>query len=105
MGLALPVFKLVKDLGVHTDNAFSPTAQSVEAANKIRRLIFLIRRFFQDLSKSAYGALVRVHLEYGMPACSPNLMADNNHLERIQRLTTRLVTGIRHLPYKERLQR
>ncbi len=48
---------------------------------------------------------MRPHLEYGMPACSPNLVADINHLERIQRLATRLVTGMRHLPYEERLQR
>ncbi len=64
----------------------------------------MIRRSFQDLSKSAfiplYWALVRPHLEYGMPACSPNLVADINHLERIQRLATRMVTGIRHLPTK-----
>ncbi len=40
-----------------------------------------------------------------MPACSPNLVADINHLERTQRLGTRLVTGMRHLPYKEWLQR
>ncbi len=48
---------------------------------------------------------MRPHLEYGMSACSPSLVADINHLERIQRLVTRLVTGMRHLPYKERLQR
>ncbi len=51
-----------------------------------------------------FAALVRPHLQYGMPAWSPNLVADTNHLERIQRLVTRLVTGIRHLPYRERLQ-
>ncbi len=44
------------------------------------------------------------HLEYSIPACSPNLVVDINHQERIQRLATRLVTGMRHLPYKERLQ-
>ncbi len=38
-------------------------------------------------------------------ACPPNLVAGINHLERIQRLATMLVTGIRHLPYEERLQR
>ncbi len=48
---------------------------------------------------------MRPHLEYGMPACSPNLVADINHLERIQRLATRLVTAMRHLPCEERLQR
>ncbi len=29
---------------------------------------------------------MRPQFEYGMPACSPNLVADINHLERIQRL-------------------
>ncbi len=31
-------------------------------------------------------------------------MVDVNHLEPTQRLATRLVTGIHHLPYEERLQ-
>ncbi len=88
---------------------FSPSAQCTEVANKARRLIFMIRRSIQDLSKSAfiplYGVLVRPHLEYGMPACSPNLVAGINHLERIQRLATRLVTGMRHLPYEVILRR
>ncbi len=88
---------------------FSPSAQCTEAANKARRLIFMIRRSFLDFSKSAfiplYGAFVRPHLEYGVPGCSPNLVADINHLEQIQKLVTRLVTGMRHLPYEERLQR
>ncbi len=57
-------------------------------------MVFLtIRRSFQDPSKLAfiplYGALVRPHLEYGMPAWSPNLVADINQLELIQVLATR----------------
>ncbi len=48
---------------------------------------------------------MRLHLKYGKPACSRNLVADINHLERIQRLATRLVAGMRHLAYEERLQR
>ncbi len=39
-----------------------------------------------------------------MAACSLNLVAGNNHLERIQRFAPRLVTGIRHLPLEEKLQ-
>ncbi len=111
MGLAtpIPVPKLVKDLGVHADNMFSPSTQCTEAASKARRLLFMIGRSFQDLSKSVfsplYGALLRPNLEYGMPACSPNLVADINHLERIQTVATRLLTGMRNLPYEERLQR
>ncbi len=48
---------------------------------------------------------MRPHLEYGMPACSSHLIADMNHLEGIQKLATKSVTGMRHLPYEERLQR
>ncbi len=53
-GTPIPVSTLVKDLGVQTDTMFSPSAQCTEAANKARRLIFMIRRSFQDLSKSAF---------------------------------------------------
>ncbi len=89
-GTPIPVSKLVIDIGIQIDNnIFSPSAQCTEAANKARRLIFMIRHSFQVLSKSAfiplYEALVCPHLEYGMPACSPNPVADINHLERIQR--------------------
>ncbi len=41
------------------------------------------------------------HLEYGMPS----LVVDINHVERIQRLASNLVTGIRHPCNEERLQR
>ncbi len=47
--------------------------------------------------------VVRSHLEYGMWACSSNLVADTN--QRIERLAPRSVTGLRHFPYDERLQR
>ncbi len=100
-GTPIPVSKLAKDLGIQTDNLFSPSAQCTEAENKARRLIFMIRRSFHDLPKSTfiplYGTLVRPHLEYGMLTCSQNLVADIKHLDRIERLATSLVIGIRHL--------
>ncbi len=77
-GTSIPVTTLVNDLGVQTDNMFFPSAQCTETANKTRQL------FFQDLSKLAfihlYGALVHPHLEYGKPACSPNLVTDSNYI-------------------------
>ncbi len=60
----------ILDLGVQAEKVFSPSAQCAEAANKARRLIFMMRRSFQDLSKLAvilwFEALVRPHLGYGM---------------------------------------
>ncbi len=51
-----------------------------------------------------YCALLRPHLEYAMEANAPTLRADIKQFERVQRLATRLVRGIRHVPYEERLR-
>ncbi len=42
---------------------------------------------------------------YAKQACSPNLVANANYLEQIQRLVMRLVKGFRRLSYEERLRR
>ncbi len=47
---------------------------------------------------------MRPHLEYAMEANAPSLKANINHFERVQRLATRLVRGLRHVPYEERLR-
>ncbi len=51
-----------------------------------------------------HNTLVRPHLECSMQACSPNMGADADRLEQIQRLATRLVKGFRRLPYEVRLR-
>ncbi len=68
----------------------------------------MVRRSFCELSKTAftplYYALVRPHLEYAMEAHIPTLRADINQLKRDQRLASRLMRGLRHVPYEERLR-
>ncbi len=80
-----------------------------EAGSKWRRMLFMIWRSFAELSASTFAALyntlVRPHLQYAMQSCSPNLDADADCLEQIQRLATRFVKGFRRLPYEERLRR
>ncbi len=101
--------ELVKDLGALMDNSFSPSLHCKGAASKARRMLFMKRRSFSELSVSAfaplYNTLVRSHLEHAMQACSPNLLADADCLKQIQRLATVLVKGFRRLPYEERLRR
>ncbi len=84
----LTIVQNIQDLWFQTDNAFSPFIHCFEAANKATLLMLIIRRLSQDLPKSAfiplygatiYGALVRPHLEYGMPSRSPNLVSDINY--------------------------
>ncbi len=68
----------------------------------------MVRRSFSEFSQAAltplYCASVRPHLEYAMEANAPTLRADINKLERAQRHATRLVRGLRHVPYEERLR-
>ncbi len=49
-----------------------------------------------------YCAIVWPHLDYAMEANARTLRADTNQLGRVQRLATRLVRGLRHVPYEER---
>ncbi len=51
-----------------------------------------------------YCALVRPHLEFAMEANAPTPRAEINQLGRVQRLATRLVRGLRHVPYEKRLR-
>ncbi len=73
-GNSIQVANVVKDLGVLIDLSFSPSVHCKEAASKARRMLFMIRRSFAELSVSAYAplynTLVRLHLEYAMQACS-----------------------------------
>ncbi len=58
-----------------------------------------------EIFRPLYSALVRPILEYGQQASSPYLQRDIALMERIQRLATRMVKGMRELPYEDRLRR
>ncbi len=58
-----------------------------------------------EIFRPLYLALMRPILEYGQQASSPYLRRDIALMERIQRLATRMVKGIRELPYEDRLRR
>ncbi len=83
----IPQVTDVRDLGVPLDITFPASAHCKEAANTARRLLYMVRRFFCELSKTAftplYCALVRPHLEYAMEANTPTLRADINQHERV----------------------
>ncbi len=68
----------------------------------------MVRRSFSELAKAAFiqlfYAIVRPHLAYAMEPNFPNLRVGSNHLEKVQRLAIRLVRGLRHVPYEERLR-
>jgi hypothetical protein len=50
-----------------------------------------------------YKALVRPRLEIGMSLASPYFKKDREILEKVQRRATKMVDGLKQVPYKERL--
>ena len=68
----------------------------------------MIKRNFIYKDKSTvmklYKSLVRPHLDYCMQVWSPHLKKDIDQIEKIQHRATKLIPGMKHLPYNTRIK-
>jgi hypothetical protein len=105
----LEIVTMEKDLGVWLCDDIKWSIQCRKAAKKAMSVLGMINRSFTKLNGEGfmilYRTYVRPHLEYCVQAWSPFQRKDILELEKVQRRATKLVSGLRHLTYEQRLQK
>ena len=90
------------------DGKLDTSKKCAPSAQKVNHTLGCIKRSVasrvREVILSICSALVRPHLEYCIQMWSPQYRRDMDLLEHIQRRAIKMIQGMEHLSYKNRLE-